>query len=518
MTDAPFPTLTGTVTPAMFGYYGTRSSDSEVFRSKDGLTQAARDVSRTSDYGGSVRRTLVDNMVGANLKLVVSIDAKALGIDDDTAGLLSDVIEQEWNVHAEGPTFGADAQRKQTFSGLMRTAASSYVTAGEALSSVEWKPSLSGYATCLNLIDPERLSDPNGAIDPVSGRRMGVWRDYFGEPVAYSIRRFQVSDSLWTTQSYVWDVFRRYTDWGRPVILHAFEHDRPEMTRGISAMTTEIDPLRNIRNFLQTEMDASSVRAQFAAVIRAEVNYDQAMQILGNEAREHIKQKGFHEYNLHMQKDRAQFYNGQELELGKAKIVHLLPNEKMELLHSTQAVGSLKEFVDTQLYSIASGTGTSYSSLTKNYSQVNYSGGRMEMAEVDRGYSVRRDDFFTQLPIPFFFAWLEEAVVVRGTITIPGKLPYYQAVKYISVAFEVRGKTRLDPLKEIQADIEAYKIGANSLKNICDQFNLDWREIVQQRALEKKLFDSLGLKPEDINWELLGQGLNADPKASAESK
>ena len=513
------PTIT---TNYDLGWYGkhTRSSDSEAFRSKDVVASAARDVARTSDYGSSIRRTLIDNIVGPNLKMIVTLDAKALGITPEQATEVSDAIQREFKIHAEGPSFGADAMHMQTLSGLIRTACASYIVSGEALGSVEWKPTFgTPYATCLNLIEPERLSDPNGSIDPISGRRMGVWRDYFGEPIAYSIRRHMPSDSLWSMDVFTWDVFPRRTDWGRPIILHAFEHDRAEMTRGISSMTNVIEPLRYLRKFMETELDANAVRAEFAAVIRAEINYEQAMGLMGQDAIQSVKQNGFMDFNLAYMKQKVPFHEAQDFQMGKAKVVHLLPNEHMELLHSQQAVGSLKEMADVNLYGIASGAGVSYSSLTKNYSQVNYSGGRMEAAEVERSYSVRRDDFFSQFVVPFAFAWLEEAVVVRQTIKLPGSLPYYDAVKYITIRFEVRGKTRLDPLKEAQAEIALLQVGATSLKNICDANNLDWTEVLEQRAQEKALMDRLGLKPEDMDWSLIiNQGSDAASGATAESK
>jgi lambda family phage portal protein len=497
-----------------------QSSDIEAYRSKDHLLSGARDVSRTSPYGRSAVRTLVDNVVGSNFALSMDPDLTLLGVTSEQAEEWADLVEAEWRAYAEGLGFSADAQRRQSFSGLMRTAFAGYFVGGEALGSVEWKAGFgSAYSTCLYLMDPERLSDPHGAIDYNSKRRMGVERDKHGAPIAYWIRQASPSDGLWQpAATYKWDRKARFSSWGRPRILHAFEADRPDMSRGLSHFTTAIDPIRSLDEYQQTELEAAAVRATFAATITSELNYEQAIGLLGPDQRQALQANGPLSMALQMMTERLGFYGSQDIKVGKTKITHLLPNEKLDIKNGTLMPGVLKEYDEVSLYKIASALGVDYASLTKNYSSTNYSGARVALAEIARSYSVRRADFTSQLCIPFAMAWLEEAIVVRETIPMLGKSSFYEKRGALRMDFDTLGKPLIDPLKEMQAKQTQYQMGATSLRQICKEFDMDYRQVLEQRAREKADMALLGLKPEDINPDLIAQGAGRPPSSSAESK
>ena len=492
-----------------------RSSDVEAWRTKDHLLTNARDVSRTSPYGRSAVRTLVDNVVGEKFKLTVTANLRLLGVSSQEAEEWADQVEAEWEAYAESEAFTVDAQRRQTFSGCMRTAFSSYFVGGESLATVEWKASHNSvYKTCLNLIDPERLSDPYGVVDWKMRRRMGVERDQHGAPTAYHIREAHPSDVFFFGRDfYKWKRVSRYSTWGRAKVLHAFEQDRPNMTRGLSQFTTAIDPIRSLDEYQATELEAAAVRATFAATIESELNYEQAIGLLGQDARMALQNNGPLDMALRMMVDRIGFYGAQDLKIGKTKVVHLLPNEKLDLKSGALLPGVLKEFDEVSLYKIASALGVDYASLTKNYSETNYSGARVALAEIARSYAVRRKDFVTQFAAPFALAWLEEAIVVRKTIPMIGKGDFYTNRSAISLDLDTLGKPLIDPLKEVQAKQVLYQIGATSLRDICKELDLDYRQVLEQRAREKADMAALGLKPEDINPELLSQGVGKPPSA-----
>jgi len=485
--------------------YYLRSSDSETYRAKDSAASAARDLSRTTAYGKSAARTVVDNVVGAAFRLTVEADALLLGVTSEQAQEWELLVKAEWHAYAEGMGNGADARRQQQFSGLMRTAFASYFVSGEALASVEFKRNeFNEYGTCYLLHDPERLSDPRGEVQINGTRRMGVEQDRHGAPIAYWLRRSMPSDMIWQTGlTWEWDRYARYTGWGRPRILHAFEHDRPAMTRGLSAFTTAIDPLARHDQYVATELEAAAVRAMFAATLTSELNYEDALNVLGPDQRQAIQANGAMSLALQYMTDRLQFYGGQDLKIGKAKVTHLLPNEKLDTKSGNQLPGVLKEFSTTALYQIASALGVDFATLTKDYSATNYSGARVAMAEIEKSYAVRRTDFISQFAAPAAWAWLEEAIVVRRTIPMLGNGSFYERRGAVSLGFSALGRVPIDPLKEAQARAAEYNMGATSLRDICTAADRDWKVVLDQRAREKAEMARLGLKPEDINPELI---------------
>lgn len=499
-------------------FWGSRpyltSSDILVHRTKDGFSADARDASRSNPYGRSALRSTLDAVIGMDFKLQLEPIASVLGVTEEAAAEWAEMVETAWELDANSTFCTLDAQRKQTFVGLMRTAYACFYVSGEALASVEWKKSFSGTRTCLHLIASERLSDPRGMMGFNTGRRMGVERDAHGAPVAYHIREQHQSDAFWGIDHYSWRRIPRYSPWGRQKILHFFEHDQPDMTRGISAFTTALLPMRLLQDYMVTELESAAIRATYAAVIESELNYEDAMRVIGDEYAGTINKNPVLDFTLRMMADRATYYRGQDFRFGKSKVAHLLPNEELKMVQGNQHTTAIADFSKVNLYMLASALGVDYATLTKNYSDTNYSGARAALFDVWRSYEVRRSTFIAGFAMPFVMAWMEEQVALRKTIPMLGSKSFYDVRDALcNGTFETWSKPRLDPLKENQADKVLYDMGALSLKEMCAADGRDWRRTLMQRAREKKFMADEGLKPEDIDWELImnkGKDKNAE--------
>jgi lambda family phage portal protein len=480
-----------------------QSSDIQTWRNKDAFASDARDAARTNPYGKSAVRSQVDAIIGTEFKLQYEPDYDALGVSAEEAAAYADLVEGEWNRSATSSLYHMDAQRKQTFTGLMRTAYASFYVSGEVLATVEWKKAFNGDRTCLHILEPERLSDPRGMQDRTGHRRMGVERDKHGAPVAYHIREANMSDVIvWgpSASQFAWRRVPRYTPWGRLNVIHFFDQDRPDMTRGITSFTTALLPMRLLQDYNTTELESAAIRATYAAVVESELDYEQAMRVIGDANAGAIGNNKVLDFTLRMMADRASFYRGQDFKFGKSKVAHLLPNEKLHMVQGNQSASALKDFNAQNLYMLASALGVDHATLTKNFSDTNYSGARAALFDVWRSYEVRRSSFIDGVAVPFFGAWLEERIAFRGTLPMLGNKSFFEARDAICRAtFQTWNKPRLDPLKENEADKVLYEMGALSLRDLCAVDGKDWRKVLQQRALEKAERERLGLLPEDIN-------------------
>ena len=505
-----------------FGYTPSlSSSDVLAWRNKDRFMADARDASRSNPYGRSATRSTVDAIVGLNFKLNYMPNAAVLGVTPEAALEYAQMVENLWEVASTSPWFPLDAQRKQTFTGLMRTAYSSVFTNGETLATIEWKKAANGDKTCLHLIAPERLSDPREIMDHTGKRRMGVERDKHGAPIAYHIREAVPSDAwIWgpPASQYLWVRVQRYTSWGRQNVVHFFEQDQPDMTRGITSFTTALLPMRLLQDYNVTELESAAIRATYAAVIQSELDYENAMKVIGADHAKTIEQNPVLDFTLRMMADSATYYKGQDFKFGNSKVAHLLPNEKLTMVQGTQSASALKDFNSVNLYTLASALGVDYATLTKDFSSTNYSGARAALFDVWRSYEVRRSSFIDSVPVPFFASWLEEQIALKKSIPMLGSKSFYEVREAICrCTFETWSKPRLDPLKENQADQVLYDMGAMSLQDLCSQDGRDWRKVLQQRAEEKAEMDRLGLKPEDINPALVAPKMQADAKLRGEN-
>jgi lambda family phage portal protein len=505
-----------------FGY-GFRpwleSSDVQAFRTKDRLAADARDAARANPFGRSALRVTTDAIVGKELTLFLAPDAKALGVTPDEAEQWAEMVELMWNAAANSPACHFDAQRKQTFTGLMRTAYQEFYTGGECLGVAKWKQSSNGQRTCVYLVAAERLSDPHGVMDYTGKRRMGVERDSEGAPIAYHIRQKQVQDSLLfgPPDKMQWWRIPRYNTWGRQNIFHYFEQDRVDMTRGISSFTTALLPMRLLQDYITTELESAAIRATYAAVIESELDYDQAMKVIGSEYANAMKGNPLLDFTMRMMTDRATFYRGQDFHFGKSKVSHLLPNEELKMVQGNVGHSQLKDFSQTNLQILASALGVAYESLTKDYSSTNYSGARAALYDVWRSYEVQREGFIRNFAWPIFVNWLEEMIALRGVIPMLGTKNFYEVRDSLAYGtFETWAKPRLDPHHETNADISLFNNGALTLRDLTrTDGNLDWRRTLRVRAQEKAEMERLGLKPEDINWTLLADVKKADAAQTA---
>lgn len=482
------------------------SSDILVSRTKDGFSADARDASRATPYGKSAMRTVVDSVIGAKFTLNLDPQASELGVSDEEAADWAEMVETKWEIAASSIGFHMDAQRKQTFTGLMRTAYGCFYVSGEAAATIEWKQSMNGQRTCLNLIDAERICDPRGQRDMQHGRRMGVERDKHGAPLGYHIRERHTSDAMmWgPPDHYTWKYVPRFTPWGRQQFIHFFEQDRPDMTRGMSSFTTALLPMRLLNDYMTTELESAAIRATYAAVIQSKLNYEEAMKVIGDEFASTLNKNPILDFTMRQMAERATFYRGQDFRFGKSKVAHLLPDEELKMVQGNTHVSSIKDFTQTNLYTLASALGVDYASLTKDYSSTNYSGARAALYDVWRSFEVRRASFIEAVAWPFFCAWLEEQVALRGTIPMLGKKSFYEVRDALCFGtFETWAKPRLDPLKENQADLVMYKIGGMSLRDICKLDGRDWRKVMKDRARQKAEMERLGLEPQDIDWDIL---------------
>ncbi|WP_164230647.1 phage portal protein, partial [Stenotrophomonas maltophilia] len=63
---------------------------------------------------------------------------------------------------------------------------------------------------------------------------------------------------------FAWRKVPRYTPWGRLNVIHFFEHDAPDMTRGMTSFTTALLPMRLLQDYNITELESAAIRATYA--------------------------------------------------------------------------------------------------------------------------------------------------------------------------------------------------------------------------------------------------------------
>ena len=108
----------------------------------------------------------------------------------------------------------------------------------------------------------------------------------------------------------------------------------------------------------------------------------------------------------------------------------------------------------------------------------------------------RRQDFASGFATPVYGAWLEEAVD-RGRVPLPVNAPAFAEWRaaYAQCRWIGPGRGWVDPVKERQGEVMGLDAGFGTLEEtVADIAGADWRDRLEQRAVEIAEMKRLGLK------------------------
>src|SRR5262249_46358864 len=157
------------------------------------LTYRARDIRRNNGFAQSIAQTSVDNIVGSGIRMCSQPDYIALGKSKDWA----DEWGAKWESIFHEYWWSTACHAGDTKTGDMLTEEVMYAKFdnGGSLTLALWLPDRGdGFATKLQTVEIDRLSNPNGAPDSRL-LRGGIQYDQFGVPLLYNIRRGHPGDA-----------------------------------------------------------------------------------------------------------------------------------------------------------------------------------------------------------------------------------------------------------------------------------------------------------------------------------
>jgi lambda family phage portal protein len=482
----------GTWQPAL------RSVDAEVFRDSATVRSRARDLVRNNPTARQAVRISRQGTIGAHLRLVLRPGYKYLGITHEDSVLWARTVERVWEQYAHGPSCWLDAGRRFSFSELMGLVHDADFVDGECLTVAEWRDDGAPWQTCFQVIDVDRLGNPNGMPDTVY-RKGGVELDKFGAPLGYHIRQAHPGDiALLGARPWVWDFVPRETPWFRPIVMHSFDPLRAGQTRGMSEFASVIHALKLGKEYAEQELANATVRAGFVAVLTSALNYEKAAEIFGaNLDPSADGSDPLTDMALHQLEQTAAYYNELNLQVNGQKIPKLSPGDDLKFLGNNTPGNGYADFIRSQILNVAAGLGVDPTALSQNYREAgSYSSAKQSWAINGRGHETRRARLNRMVATPMFAAWLEEAVM-KGRVPMPKGLTigdFYEARDALcNCAWITAGKPIIEPLRERQAQQLGMLLGTETLESICSEEGESWEENLEQRARENLVATELGL-------------------------
>jgi capsid protein len=204
-----------------------------------------------------------------------------------------------------------------------------------------------------------------------------------------------------------WERVPRETSWGRPIVVHDFDHDRASQHRGTGIFTPVVQRLKMLVKYDATELESAVLNAIFGAYIESPYDPQLVEQAMGTSVEDIASYQD-------MRKD---FHNDRRLTLGNgARMPIMFPGEKVVTVNAARPNSNFPAFESAVLRNTSSALGISESQLTQDWSKVNYSSARSALLEAWKTLTRRRIDFATGFAQPILGAFIEE---LHDTVDLP---------------------------------------------------------------------------------------------------
>lgn len=480
------------------------SADGDILAAKDTLDDRSNDMVRNDGYAAGAVQTQRDSIVGSLFKLNAKPNFKYLktlnaGFDETWAVEFQEEMESLFTLVAESPDNWLDASRMNTLTGMIRLAIGVYSLTGETLAIGEWlRESDRPVNTAIQLIDPSRLSNPNGKMD---GTRLdggvlrgGLLKDKFGKSRVGYIRETHPGDMSWADQ-YRWRPVNFSLPWGRQQVIHIVEQHRIAQSRGVGQMVSVLKEMRMKKKLNDVELQNVVANAVYAAVIESDLSPEVIAAQMGADD----QQNGFLQTYL----EQLSAYTGgaKNLHIDGVKFPILFPGTKLNMQRHTSAGNSGFSFEESLTRNMARGFNMSHEEFTGDFTKTNFSSARAAMGETWKFYQARRRLVAERLSTSIYMLVAEEFFSKRLIQSIPagiGRNFFWQnpLVRAAICRCNWLGapKSVIDPLKQAQADDMGLSNGTLTYEEVFANKGEDWRERIEQVGLEQRHFKKLGVQ------------------------
>jgi len=329
------------------------------------------------------------------------------------------------------------------------------------------------YGFQLQILDVDRLdwmlNVPAG--DDGVAIKMGVEINKYGKVLAYHVLTKHPSDVQYYTASYS-------TRERIPVedVYHLFIADRPEQNRGIPWMHAAMVQLGNLGGYEEAAIIAARVGA-------AKMGFFTAPDGDGSALSTEVDDNG----NLMTEADAGVF--------GVLPQGYDFTPFNPDYPHAMYA-----EFVKAALRGIASGLGVSYNGLANDLEGVNFSSIRAGVLEEREVWMGLQNWLIEHFMDDVYETWLKWALL-SGAITLPNgsTLPVTKFDKFNQATWKGRRWQWVDPVKDIQANIQAVNNGFKSRTDVIAEQGQDIEDVFMKLAEEEAMIEELDLDLQAAN-------------------
>jgi lambda family phage portal protein len=447
------------------------SADAEISGSMVRLRNRARQLVRDSDYARQAVRAVRNNVVGTGIRMQAQVKMRRGGKPDQR---INDMIESAWKRWGRAGTCHTGG--RLDFHEIERLAIGAMAESGEVFIRLVRQPfGGSAIPLALEVIEADLLDETkDGYLRQGEEWKLGVRVDEWGRPLAYAFLTRHPGDNRPAPYG------REHVIVPAEDVIHLMVMERPHQTRGVTWFASAIKRLHHLAGYEEAEV----VRARASSSLMGFVTSPEG-ELLGDDV-----------------------YDGDrvsQFEPGVFK--YLAPGESVSVPQLDAPDGQFEPFVRAMLRAMAAGLGVSYETISRDFSQSNYSSSRLSLLEDRENWKALQQYLISNLHTPVFEAWLDAAVAVGA---LP--LPAYQQERerYQDINWVPRGWEWVDPEKEGKAYRDAVRNGFMTQAEVVMTRGGDFQELIAARASEIEQTNELGLVF-DVNPGQVAAGGMAQP-------
>lgn len=477
------------------------SPDQIINRAKPLADARGSDLARNDGYTHGALQGSKDSIVGAHYRLNATPVVRVLqqrnkAFDEVWAEEYQEVAEAIFNMMGDSDECWFDASGRHTVTEMVRVAIGSFGMHGEFFSVGEWlsRDRLRPLSTAIQMISPSRVCNPNGEADSRTLTR-GIQKDKRGRPVGCWIRVTRPGESWADVDSNNWQYVPYKKPWGRRQVLHAFETQEIDQSRGIADLVAVLKPTRMAKTFSETALQNVIINASYAAALEADMPPETIFQMMGGQSGSENLNLGLGAYMSMIQ----QYFGGaNNIKIDGAMVPVLPPGVKMNARSLATPGGLGSDFEESLHRNIAAGLGSSYEEYTGNWKGVSYSGGKMAVDKAKR-YQRARKKFAADKAANFVYSLFIEEAIDRLALPLPrgvDRSVFYEPLMkdaLVKANWIGTGFGQIDEFKETQAAIMRIKGGLSTREIESARLGFDWRDNYTQLSREQKREKKLGL-------------------------
>ena len=432
------------------------SADSEILTSLRLLRARSRQLVRDNEFAKNAVRIVQNNVVGTG----IGMQAQVVNGRGKLQDKINDQIEDAWEAWTDRKTCHTGGLLG--FQDIERLIMGNLVENGEVLiRKVRGQFGGGAVPFALEVIEADRLMEQWSSARAPNGNliRMGVEVDSWGRPTAYWLYPTHPGD--YSFASFVPSKFIRVP---AEEMIHLYIVDRWPQSRGVPWLHATLTRLHNMAGYEEAEIVAARASANIVGFVKT------PEPSMGEDV---------------INKQRV-------VDSAPGQFQTLLPGEDFVGFNPSRPNSALEPFMRYMLRSFAAGVGMSYESLSRDYSQSNYSSSRLALLDDRDLWRVLQGWLIRNFRAEIHREWLD-AAVLAGEVRIPDY--YTNTAKYQKVRFKPRGWSWIDPTKEVIAYKLAVRSGFMTMGDVIAQTNggADIEDVLKSRRRELDMMADMDL-------------------------